>query len=283
MKKTIISLIILLPVLTLQTGAQLTRIRESDTIFKGPESVAYDAIRKCLYISNYNKYPRNGMMYNEDYITKTDLSGNVLENKLIGGLTCPTGICVLENRLYIVERFGLVVYDLNLKKVENRYRINDNGFINDVTVDPEGTVYISDSGSDVIYRIKNGMLERWLNSEEINKTNGILIDGDVLIAGVNADSSLKAVNINDKTITKIASLPSGIIDGIKKCGNDYLVSRYEGSLYLVKNSGKILEILNTVSEQISCADFEYIVELDLLIIPALKNNKLFFYKYDGGE
>lgn len=283
MKKLIISVIICIPLFSLQTDAQLIKIREIDSVLKAPESVAYDAIRNCLYISNYNKYPRNGMMYNEDYITKADLDGNILETVFVNGLTCPTGICVLKNRLYIVERFGLVVYDLQLDKVENRYRINDTRFLNDVTVDPEGTVYISDSDSDVIYRIKNGKLERWLNREEINKTNGILIDGINLLAGVNADNSLKAVNINDMTITRIATLPPGIIDGIKKCGDDYLVSIYEGNLYLVSKSGEVTELLNTRSEQIFCADFEYIDEMNLLIVPALKNNKLFIYKYDNGR
>ena len=148
MKKLIIPVIICISFFSLQTDAQLTKIREIDSVFKAPESVAYDPIRNCLYISNYNKYPRNGMMYNEDYITKTDLNGDILETVFVNGLTCPTGICVLKNRLYIVERFGLVVYDLALNKVENRYRINDNKFLNDVTVDPEGTVYISDSDSD---------------------------------------------------------------------------------------------------------------------------------------
>ncbi len=283
MKKLIISAIICVLLFSLYTDAQLTKIREIDSVFKAPESVAYDATRNCLYISNYNRYPRNGMIYNEDYITKTDVNGNIMEPFFVNGLTCPTGICVLKDRLYIVERFGLVVYDLHLDKIENRYRIHEAGFLNDVAVDPEGTAYISVSDSSIIYRIKDGKLEKWLNREEINKTNGVLIDGANLLTGVNADHSLKAVNTNDKTITKIASLPPGIIDGIKKCGDDYLVSIYEGNLYRVSSNGEVIELLNTRSEQISCADFEYIDEMNLLIVPALKNHKLFFYKYDDGK
>ncbi len=273
-------LISMMPVLNGPVCAQLTRIWESDTIFKGPESVAYDNIRNCLYVSNYNRYPRDGMMYNEDFITKTDMDGNIIENKFIRGLTCPTGICVLEDRLYIVERFGLAVFNLQLNKVETRYRITDTEFLNDVSVDSAGTIYISDSGSDIIYRIKDGIFEKWLTSKEIDKTNGVLVDGDRLLVGVNADSSLKAVNIADKTITKLASLPSGIIDGIKKCGNGYLVSHYQGNLYLVRHGGEVVELLNTRGEKTECADFEYVNEKNLLIIPALRSNKLIIYQYD---
>ncbi len=275
-----LQLILLVQLSGIPASAQLKKIWESDTIFKGPESVAYDENRNCLYISNYNRYPRDGMMYNEDCITKTDINGKILENKFVRGLTCPTGICVLKDRLYIVERFGVVVFNLQSNKVETRYRINDPEFINDVTVDTDGTIYISDSGSDIIYRIKDGKLEKWLINKEIDQTNGVLVDGDRLLVGVNADGSLKAVNINDMTISKIASLPPGIIDGIKKCSDGYLVSLYEGNLFQVRQGGEVEELLNTRNEQIFCADFEYIEEQNLLFIPALKNNKLFICRYD---
>ena len=276
-------LFLLIPLFHNPVSAQPTKVWESDTIFRGPESVAYDEIRNCLYISNYNRYPRDGMMYNEDFITKTDINGKILENEFVKGLTCPTGICVLKDRLYIVERFGLVVFDLQANKIETRYRINDTQFLNDVSVGSDGTIYISDSGSDIIYRIKNGIFEKWLTSKEIDRTNGVLIDGDRLLVGVNADSSLKAVDIKNKTITKMASLPPGIIDGIKKCGSGYLVSHYNGNLYLVSPGGAVIELINTRGEEIKCADFEYIDKLSLLIIPALKNNKLFIYQYDCSD
>ena len=276
-------LFLLIPVFNSPVSAQLTKVWESDTIFKGPESVAYDEMRNCLYVSNFSRNPRDGMMYNEDFITKTDIKGKVLENKFVNGLTCPTGICVLKDRLYIVERFGLVVFNLQSNKIETRYRINDTEFLNDVSVGADGTIYISDSGSDIIYRIKDGIFEKWLISKEINKTNGILVDSDRLLVGVNADSSLKAVNIDDKSITRIASLPPGNIDGIKKCGSGYLVSHFQGNLYLVRNGGEVIELLNTRGEEIKCADFEYVDKLNLLFIPALKNNKLFIYQYDCSD
>lgn len=279
MKKTFGMLTILVSLSYVQANAQLTLIWESDTIFKGPESVAYDAKRNCLYVGNFNNYPRDGMMYNEDYISKIDLKGKILENKFVANLTCPTGICVTNDRLYIVERFGVVVFNLTSNKIETRYRINESGFLNDLSVDEEGNIYVSVSDSDVIYRIKEGTVEKWLTGKEIDKTNGILVDGDKLIVGVNSDSTLKAVNISDKTITDIAVLPKGILDGIKKCGEDYLVSHYEGSLFLVKSNGELTELLNTRNEDIKCADFEYIESQGLLVIPALRNNKVFMYKY----
>ena len=81
----------------------------------------------------------------------------------------------------------------------------------------------------------------------------------------------------------MASLPPGIIDGIKKCGSGYLVSHYNGNLYLVSPGGAVIELINTRGEEIKCADFEYVDDLNRLFIPALKNNKLFIYQYDCSD
>jgi len=74
-------------------------------------------------------------------------------------------------------------------------------------------------------------------------------------------------------------LGEGIIDGIKKCGDGYLVTHFKGNLYYIGPNGTITELLNTRNEKLYQADFEYINNRNLLIIPGLWNNKLLFYKY----
>jgi hypothetical protein len=117
-----------------------------------------------------------------------------------------------------------------------------------------------------------------MDSKEISRPNGVLYDNGRLIIGVNSDNCLKAVTIEDKKVTNIARLGPGIIDGIKKCGDGYLVSLYMGNLYMVKPSGEITELINTRNERINIADFEYIPDKQLIVIPALQNNKLIGYK-----
>jgi sugar lactone lactonase YvrE len=181
--------------------------------------------------------------------------------------------------LYIVERFGVVIYDLKQDKISNRYLIQNTSFLNDITVDLDTNIYITDSGSKTIYKIKNGNVEKWLETEEISYLNGILYDDGKLIIGVNGDTSLKSVDIKTKEIQKIAMLGEGAIDGIKKCGDDYLVSHFQGNIYLVKKNGEVKELLNTREQKIDCADFEYIEDENMIIVPALWNNKLIGYQY----
>jgi len=259
--------------------SQITKIWEIDTVCKGAECVVYDKSRSCLYVSDFNEYPGDGSTYDEDCITKISTDGKVLEKNFIQHLTSPTGMCIYKDRLYIVERFGVVVFDLALRTIKTRYRILNGGFINDICIDSSGTIYVTDSDSSTVYKIKNGKVERWLKSTDIAFPNGIIVDGDNLIIGVNGDNYLKSISISDKKVTKIAAMDTGNIDGIVKHGNDYFVSLYTGNLYLVQKDGKITELLNTRKDKINCADFEYVEDLNLFVIPALENNKVTGYKY----
>jgi len=263
--------------------AQAVKVWETEEIFKGPESAAYDSVRGLLYVSNYTAGLKIGGPYGNHSIAKARPNGELIQLHWIRNLTTPTGICVFKHKLYIVERFGVVEYDLKGDSVSNKYYIKTSKFLNDITVDKDMNIYVSESDSDIIYRIKNGQVEKWIEDEAISRTNGILADGNKLIMGVISDSSIKAADLVTKEIVEVAQLKSGIIDGIKKCGNNYLVSHFEGNLYLVSPGGKVAELLNTRTEKINIADFEYIEDKGLIVIPSLSNNKLLGYHYKPNE
>jgi sugar lactone lactonase YvrE len=254
--------------------ARAEKLWETDEVYKGPESVAYDSERGFLYVSNYTEGVKTGGFYGQHCISKANLNGEIIKFDWIGGLTTPTGICISNNKLYIVERFGVVVYDLEADKVAGKIYIKTTNFLNDITVDPAGNIYVSESDTNVLYRISDGKVEKWMDSEAVSRPNGVLYDNGNLIVGVNSDNYLKAVDVSTKKVSNIAELGPGIIDGIKKCGDGYLVSHYLGNLYFIQSSGRVRELINTRNEEINIADFEYIPDRNLVVIPALKDNKL---------
>jgi hypothetical protein len=259
-------------------NAQLAEFWETDVNFKAPESVVLDNQRGFLYVSNLIRNIHDGVPYGDAFISKTDRNGVLIKADWITDLTAPTGICIFNDMLYIVERFGVVVYDLEQDEVSNKYLIQNTSFLNDVTVAPDTSIYVTDSGSKIIYKIKNGKVEKWLETDEISNLNGILYDDGQLIIGV-GDNYLKSVDINSKEIQKIANLGDGSIDGIQKCGDDYLVSHFQGNIYLVKKNGEVTELLNTREQKINIADFFYDENEGMIIVPALWNNKLIGYQY----
>lgn len=276
--KKFMQIIICVFVLTGSALAEPVKLWETGEVFKRPESVAYDGERGCLYISNFTGGPKNGLPYGQHYISKVNIEGEIIKLDWIDNITAPTGICIAGDKLYIVERFGVVEYDLKTDKVSNKYYIKTSKFLNDVTVDSQGLIYVSESDTNTIYRIKKSSVEKWLNSERVSRPNGILYDEGKLIVAVASEPSLKMVNISDKKVTKIADLDEGILDGIKKCGDGYLLSDYLGSLYLVKLSGEVTELINTREAKINIADFEYIPDKDMVISPAMGSNKLICYQ-----
>ena len=278
-----LGLFILLIFGNLSLNAQLIKLFETDTVFHAPESVAWDSIRNCLYISNYTTPVKEGDFYGRHTISKVSMEGAVLETAWIKGLSCPTGICIANDKLFIVERFGIVEFDLSTDRVSYKYYIKTTDFLNDITIDPYGNLYVTVSGTNVVYRITGRKVEKWLTNDSIADPNGILYDQGKLIIGVNSDGYLKSIDIETKKIRNLAFLGEGTIDGIKKCGKGYLVTHFRGNLYYIDNSGKVKELLNTRPEKVFQADFEYIPSKDLIVIPALWNNKLLFYQYSLQE
>jgi hypothetical protein len=261
------------------TSQTLTRLWDTDTVFWGPESVVYDQARDVLYVSNMRKSDKMDCFYGKEFISKVSLSGEILNLKWIEGLTEPTGICLHNDHLYIVERFGVVEYDLSSEKVVHRYRIRTDRFINDISVAPDGTVYVSESDSDKLYRIRGKEAGVWYQGEAVSHTNGILFDRGHLVAGVIGDSALKSIDPETMEITTIAQCKKGVFDGIKLIGEDYLVSFYEGILFRVTRTGEITELMNS-RNNFDIADFEYIENRKLLIVPAVKQHKLIGFRLE---
>ena len=248
---------------------------ENKKTFKMPESALFDTARNVLYISNYDR----SSMAGGQFISKISIDGKIEKSKWVTGLFYPTGMTIFKDKLYVVERKNLVEIDPEAGKILKRYPIPQPVFPNDVTVDQPGNLYISDSGKSVIFKLANGKFEEWLKGGEISRPNGLLIHKNRLIVGNNGDNCLKAVNLANKKVTTIVNLGKGIIDGIKtdKDGN-YLVSHYEGKLYRITPSGEVTKLLDTSVPQFRTADFEYIIEKNLFIIPSLQGDRVTTYR-----
>ena len=227
-KKLNLSIVLLVFLSSLRIDAQINKIWETGEIFKAPESVVYDQKRGVLYVSNYTRQMKDGLSYGDCSVSKVSKKGEIINFNWISNLTSPTGLYLFKDMLYIVERFGIVEYDLNLDKVSNKYFISQASLLNDVTVDTDSNIYVTDSYKKTIYRIKNGEVIKWMDTVEISYPNGIEYDEGKLIIVVNGDGFLKSIDIETKEIHNIAYLGEGSLDGIKKCDEGYLVSNYYG-------------------------------------------------------
>lgn len=105
------------------------------------------------------------------------------------------------------------------------------------------------------------------------------VDGDRLLIGNSGDGFLKAADLETKRIEKIVSLGAGVIDGIRVDGEgDYIVSQWQGRVYVVSPGGEVVEVLDTGLDRINSADFEYIPKSRLVVIPTFSENRVMAYR-----
>ncbi len=253
----------------------LTKSWELPRKFRFPESVVYDRRRGLLYVSNY-------FLPGRGFISKVNPNGEVEELEWITGLNRPAGLWIFKDKLYAVDRADLIEINVDSDSIENKYPVPGAMFINDVAFDSEGNAYITDSRASAIYKFTNGEFEVWLQGNEINDPNGLLVDRNKLVVGNSGDGCLKAVDLEDKKVSTIVCLGKGsIMDGVRPDGKgNYIVSDFNGRVFLVTPSGKKTELLNTKTPQLFCADLEYIPEQKLLVIPTLYDNRIMTYRFN---
>jgi sugar lactone lactonase YvrE len=227
----------------------LTKLWELPQGFNYPESAVYDRTRDRLYVSNYFS---GGV----EFISKVKLSGEIENLKWISGLSRPTGLCIMGDTLFAIDRGGLVEIDIESGSVLQRHEIPGARFPNDVAADRKGNLYVSDGERDVIFQRRDGAFSVWLESEEIKDPNGLYVDQGRLLVGTSSDGCLKSVDLDTREIRTITSLGKGsIMDGVKADGKgNYIISDYSGRVFRVTPEGKKTKLLDTTAQSVNSAD-----------------------------
>jgi sugar lactone lactonase YvrE len=255
-------------------GAALVKKWDSGKVFSTPESVIYDAERYILYVANIEGSPsaKDG----NGFISKLSMKGKVEKLKWITGLDGPKGMAIFGRRLFVSDIDKLVEIDIEKGTVVKRYQAEGAAFLNDVTVDPEGNVYVSDSakGRNTVYRLSGGTLEAWVRDERLSGANGLCVSGGMLIVGAAGEGMLMGVSLKDRSISDVAVIGTSI-DGIAPDGEgDYIVSDWSGKTVLVDSEGGIQVLLDTTSDNVNAADIWYIAKYKMLLIPTFHDDRV---------
>jgi len=254
---------------------------ETDTTLRVPESVLYDEAGKVLFVANIDG--KSDELDGSGFISKVGLDGKILNLRWTSGLNAPKGMGLYRNRLYVTDVYRLVVINTETGQAEKTYDAVDpkKAFLNDVTVAKDGTVYVSDSRFDKIYRLKDDKWEVWMEGEQLNKPNGLLAMGkDKLMVGSTKTGALRSVDVNTKTMTTIAD-GMAATDGIVTDGKDnFFVSDWNGQLFFVQSGGEKQQLLDSREQKVNTADIEYIRSQKLLVVPTFFRNKLVAYRVE---
>jgi len=238
-----------------------------------PETVLYDKDRDVLYISNY-------ISDGAQFISKVKLNGEIESREWIKGLIRPTGMAIHKDKLFVVERANLAEIDIKSGEIVKRHAAPAPGFLNDIAVDSEGNIYVSDGQRGQILKFSSGQFSTWKSGEELIQVNGLHCANGKLYAGFSSDASLRSLDLSSGEITTIAKLdPGAVVDGIEtdEKGN-ILVSDFNGKLYSVSPKGQKTLLLDSTAPRQYCANFAYIPGKNILIIPTLSDNRVVAFK-----
>jgi sugar lactone lactonase YvrE len=216
--------------------------------FNQPESVLADTKNKVLYVSNINGSPVEAT--GNGYISRLSESGKILDHKWVTGLGSPKGMASANGMLYVADLTFLRVIDIAKGKLVKSVEAANTKMLNDVTVDEEGNVYVTDLLAGGIYRYADNKIAPWFDHESIPHPNGIQYDkGELLIGswGKNIQSdfstseagSIYRLNLKSKTLTldKNAEL-IGNLDGVSVHGKKLITNDWlNGNVFEVSSDG----------------------------------------------
>ena len=251
---------------------RLEKLWETDTVMKVPESVLPDIGRKRLLVSNIDG--ASNAKDGKGHISIVSMEGKVTGVAWSEGLNAPKGMGIFGTSLYVADLDGIAVIDLGKGRLQKRINIPGSKFLNDLTIDDNGTVYVSDSETGIIHKIAKNTEPATIISGR-KRPNGVLWHQGKLWF---LDAGALFV-FDGKNITQIASGMERSTDGIEPVDDErFLVSAWIGTLYLVNKNGSVKELLNTKEEKVNCADIGYDHKSSTVYVPTFNANKVVAYR-----
>lgn len=242
-----------------------------------PES-AIQSDNGDIYVSEINEFDKDG----DGQITKIDILG---KTKVVAtGMNDPKGLAIIAGHLYVADKTRIlkVAKDGNwtVFAAASAFPTMPQ-FLNDLTTDNYGNLYVSDSGNlsagGAIYKInKAGQVSTIVDSSkaEVLAPNGLLFEGRNNLLSVDFSSGiLYRINIGTGKMTKLAEGFGGGDGIIKSKKGKVYVSDWKNG-YIYSPGAGIARIIK--SDLYNPADIALSVDGQYMLVPSMKTGTLEF-------
>jgi SMP-30/Gluconolactonase/LRE-like region len=170
--------------------------------FLAAESVSYDAQRD-LYVVVNTGVP-NATRPNDGYISLVNPDGTVNTLKWIqpaaantpfNGVTLndPRGSDIENGVLYVADIDTVRMFDMATGQPKGERVIPGAQTLNDLEVARDGTIYVTDTGTNKVHRITaQGQVSNFAEGEQVNRPNGIAFDaqGNIVVVLIGTEDVL---------------------------------------------------------------------------------------------
>ena len=240
-----------------------------------PESVVQDA-KGDIYVSEIGEFNKDG----DGKITRISIDGKL--STFASGMDDPKGLTFIGKSLYVTDKNRVLKVELNGKWTVFGSTMafpQTPVFLNDITSDDAGNLYVSDSGNlksgGAIYKIaQNKKITLLLdeNTPEILAPNGLWIIKNDLYEVDFSSGILYKINLKNKSISKIAEGFGGG-DGLIKSGNNFFVSDWKNGKIFKLQGGKVSLFKDGFS---AAADIALTYDKKSIMTPDMKAGSITF-------
>lgn len=233
-------------VLIMLACIQLLTSTASAQLLNSPESVAFDPLRNCHYVSNWG----------DGLIIKIDSLGN--QSVLSAALTRIAGLLLVHDTLYVASNDTPYIGVVGLNPASGELILyapmEGAGLPNDLAFDSQGALYCTDYWSHKIYRIDIPTQTAWVYVEYVAGPNGIIYDpfNDrmLVVTWTNEQNSMglvKAINFADSTIAVAVDPHVNALDGLEidNQGRVYFSSWQTNSIHRYDAALTSLEVFSS--------------------------------------
>ena len=258
--------------LSSQAQHSLTQLWSTEATLPVPESVLYSSSGKVLYVAQIDG--KAGEKDGKGGIAKVGLDGKIIAHDWVTGLNAPKGMGIAGSKLYVADLTEVVEIDIKSGKILKKHEVEGAKFLNDLTIDSKGSIYVSDSDTKKVHLIAGGKISVYF--EDLTRPNGLLAVGsDLLIADSGTLKKLSPA----KQVTVVAEGMDKSTDGIEQVKpGEYIVSSWAGVVYYVKSDGTTEKLLDTSAEKINSADIGYDAKKKIVYIPTFMKNSVVAYQ-----
>jgi outer membrane protein assembly factor BamB len=193
--------------------------------FQHPEAVYIPAGSEWAYIGNQVATSEDEPITHEAYISRLNILTGEFESHWASHLDGPLGMTSFGNTLYAVDNgTHITALDLTTGEVIQTWTSPaDDVFFNDLAVDDDGRLYVTDSRSGALLRLENDRFETLFDGDAFASANGVeFVDGSLYVVCSGGVGNL--IRIDPATLQwEILISGAGSLDGVVTDGRGGLV------------------------------------------------------------
>lgn len=212
--------------------------------FSQPEAVRYDPDQDIYFVGNWGTGSTEAKD-NNGYISRMSPDGKVEQPKFIAGgtngatLNAPRGMTIVGDTLWVVDNDAVRGFNrrTGAPLATASFSAFKLGFLNDIAAGPDA-LYVTDTGTDLLYRIAGGRVTVAVQKGKLGSPNGITWDGGnrrFIIVPWAGDSTIKAWTAGSKTVSVVGNKSGGTqFDGVEVLSGDRVLvsAQSDSSLWL---------------------------------------------------